>query len=213
MSKIESILVGVVIGMLCPLLTFVLCWWTSAALAIYGIVRISERAIATATYSGLALGLVLDAIWLRRWIARCYGVSVRLMIVLYLVCSAVAVAFFMGLPAGNLILGTMAGGYMGRREHHTASDRESFSRIIRRTGLFTATITGVEALLIGLLALREKTVGRVLHVGLGMDETAISGPKGVGLVVVLCLALAIFQFWCTRAAGRLAFGRGPMDSV
>jgi hypothetical protein len=44
-----------------------------------------------------------------------------------------------------------------------------------------------------------------------MNESAITGLNGVGLVIALSLVLAIFQFWCTRAAARLAFGRGRVD--
>jgi hypothetical protein len=212
-SKLESILVGAAIGVLCPFLVFILFWWTTAVLAIYGILRVSERGIATAAFTGLALGLFLDAVWLKRWIARCYRASLRLLLALYLACSAVAVASFMGLPAGNLALGTLAGVYVGRRAHHAAFDRAAFARLIRRTGLFTAAVTGIEALAIGLLALREESVGHALQAGLGMNESAIVGLKGVGLVVTLSLALAIFQFWCTRAAARLAFGRGRAEGI
>jgi hypothetical protein len=213
MSKTESILVGAVIGVLCPYLVFVLFWWTTAGLAIFEVVRIPERAIAVAAFTGLALGILFDILWLRRWIARCFRASLRLLLPLYLACSAVAVASFMGLPVGNLILGTLAGVYAGRRERHAGGDVESLARAARRTGFFTAAVTGVEALLIGLLALREESVWHALQTGFGIGQTTVTVLHKLTLVIVLSLALAIFQFWCTRAAARLSFGRVRIDAA
>jgi hypothetical protein len=206
MSKTEQIIVGLVAGFLCPFLTFVLFWWTSAALAMSRIVRLSDRGIAAAALAGLVLGIILDALCLKRWIACFYSTSVKIIVPVYLCCSVIALASFMGLPFGNLVLGALAGAYVGRRVYYADGGGDSLARIGRRVGVFTAVITGTEAFLIGLLALQETTAVRVLQRGLGMDRAAIAGPRGVGLVIFVCVALMALQFWCTTAAARFAFG-------
>jgi hypothetical protein len=208
MSKTESILVGVVSAILCPLLVFDFFWWTSAAAAMSGVLHLSERGIAAAALAGLGLGIIMDAVCLKVWISRFYSASLKVMMAIYLCCSVIAVASCMGLPLGNLLLGALAGLYVGRKEYHAGGSEQSLARAARRAAIFTALVTGVEALPIGLLALNERTVARLLEAGLGVDQAAIAGPAGAGLVVLGCLLLMLVQFWCTRMAARLAFGPG-----
>lgn len=208
MSKRESLIVALILGAMCPFLTFVAGWWTSAVLYLEGVAHITERGIALAAFAGLAVGLVADAFWLRRWVAGFYRADLKFMSVLYLGCSAVAVASFMGLPLGNLVLGTLAGAYVGRREFHAATDSESLERMARRAGIFTAMVTGTEALVIGILALKELSVVRMLATISRLEQTTVAGLAGIAFVFVLVLILMIFQFWCTTAAARQVFSRG-----
>ena len=131
MTKTESVVVGFAVGILCPLLLFVLFWWVSAALTIYHVLPLPESGIAVAAFIGLALGVALDVLYLRSWISEFYRADMRVMVTVYLCCSMIAVSFFMGLPVGNLVLGTLAGAYIGRREYHTARSGESVSKTIR----------------------------------------------------------------------------------
>jgi hypothetical protein len=208
MSKRETLIVALILGAVCPFLTFVAGWWTSAALYLDGVGRITERGIAFAAFAGLAVGLVADAFWLRRWVARFYRADLRFMSVLYLGCSVVAVASFMGLPLGNLALGAVAGAYVGRREFHADTGNEALERMARRAGIFTAMVTGGEALAIGILVLNERSVVQTLAAYSHLDETSVIGPAGIAFVFVLVVILMIFQFWCTRTAARRAFGWG-----
>jgi hypothetical protein len=206
MNRREQIVVGFAAGLICPYLTFIVFWWTSAALALSRTLSISDRTIAAAAIAGLALGIILDVVYLKTWIASCYRVSPKLLVPIYLFCSLVAVASFMGFPIGNLALGTLAGIYAGRRMHHAGVGPESAARYSRRTGLFTATVTGLEALPIGVLALRERSAVRILQATFGMSEDVVTGLGGIGMVILTCVALAVVQFFCTKAAARFAFG-------
>ena len=213
MTKIESVAVGFVVGILCPLLLFVLCWWFAAILVMYHVLPISESGIAVASFTGLALGVTLDVLCLRRWIPRFYSKDVRVMMILYLCCSVIAVAFFMGLPVGNVVLGTLAGTYIGRREYHTVGSGESVSKAIVKASLFTAIVTGAGALPIGLLALNEDWIVEWLQGVTGMEAGAVTGLFGIGLIVVLCTVLMAVQFWCTRTMAWIAFGRGRAEGT
>jgi hypothetical protein len=205
MSRREQIAVGLAVGFLCPYLTFVLFWWTSAALALAQILFIPDRGIAAAALTGLALGIILDAVFLKRWIARFYGASLKLLVPVYLFCSVIAVASFMGFPLGNLALGTLAGVYVGRRTRHAGGQPESAANSARRAGFFIAMVTGLEALPISILALKEGVVVRMLQAGLGMSKGAVTGPPGIGVAILACIAVTSVQFVCTRAAARFAF--------
>ena len=208
MTKTESIAVGLAVGILCPLLLFVLFWWVTATLSMYHVLRIPESGIAAAAFTGLALGVTLDVLYLKRWILGFYSVDIRAMVLLYLCCSVMAVAFFMGLPVGNIVLGTLAGVYIGRRQYHAARSGESVSKTIRKASLFTALVTGAEALPIGLLALNEDWIVEWLQVSTGMDSWVAIGLLGIGLILLLCAVLMTVQFWCTKTMAWIAFGRG-----
>lgn len=213
MSKTESVTVGFAVGILCPLLLFVSCWWITAALTAYHVLRIPESGIAIAAFTGLALGITLDVLFLRRWISRFYSADVRVMVLLYLCCSVIAVAFFMGLPVGNVVLGTLAGAYIGRREYHVARSGESVSKTVMKASLFTAILTGAEALPIGLLALNEDWVVEWLQRVTGKDSWAVSDLLGIGLIVMLCVVLMTVQFWCTKTMAWIAFGCGRREGT
>lgn len=207
MSRAESTIVGLLIGITCPASLFVLWWWVAAALSIYHVFSIPESGVATAAFTGLGIGIALDILSLKNWITRFYSLDVKLTVLAYLFWSAVAVAFFMGLPFGNIALGTVAGLYVGRKQHHAGATKSLFAISARNVGIFTALVTGAEALPIGGLALGERTiVASVRAIGLGPPAT--TGLRGVGLVGVICLVLMAVQFCCTRTAAAFAFRIG-----
>jgi hypothetical protein len=186
-------------------------WWTSAALSIYQWLPISDSMIGIIALAGLALGLVLDVLFLARWTAAFYRADVRLLVLLYLFWSAIAVAFLMGLPLGNLGLGTLAGLYVGRRQRHQQAHGQALVKTVRNASLFTALVTAAEALPIGLLALREQFAVDTLRTLFGLDPGTVAGLLGVTLIILLCLLLMAVQFGCTQAAAIAAFGLGGKE--
>ena len=213
MKKLESIAILIVIAILCPLLLFVLFWWGSAGLAMSQILPIPEVVIPITAFVGLAIGVFLDVLYLKKWVAMFYDAELVLMMLLYICCSIFAVAMFMGLPVGNLILGTLAGLYAGRRAYHNETEREAFLKKVKRTGLFTAIVTGLEALPIGIFALNEDWVVEWLKHITRMDTATVTGIFGIGMILVLCAVLMAIQFWCTKTMARIAYGFAKSKSI
>ncbi len=207
MSRAESILVGLFIGIMWPASLFVLWWWAAAALSIYHVLPIPESGVPTAAFTGLGIGIVLDIFCMKNWLTGFYSLDVKLTVLVYLFWSAIAVAFFMGLPFGNIALGTLAGLYIGRKQHHAGASGDLFARTARNVSIFTALVTGTEAFPIGVLALGEQSVVASLR-AIGLDQSATTGLRGVGLVSLACLALMAIQFWCAKSAAALAFRLG-----
>lgn len=197
MTKTETITVSLIVGIICPALLFVLLWWSSAALAIY--VPIPERLIIMTALSGLAAGIVLDIIYLKKWSLQFYHLKMWFLVLVYLFCSAIATAICMGLPLGNLVLGTLAGAYIGRRAFHSTQSRRMFSQTAKKVAVFTAVITGAWTLLIGICALSEEVVIDFFQSVMGLTPAIISGPVGIGLVILCGFILMIGQYWCSKA--------------
>jgi hypothetical protein len=205
MNRWERIIIGIFSSLACAVSLLVLVWWISASLSIYHLLPISDQGIAIAALVGLGLGIFLDVLFLKTWIARFYSVDWRLAAPLYLFWVAIATAWFMGLPLGTLILGTAAGLYIGRRYRHAGTSAADFARQAGQASLLVALVTGMASLGIGLLALGETYVLAAIQRIVGTSAGAATLGVGVGIVLVLCLVLVALQYWCTRTAAKFAF--------
>jgi hypothetical protein len=208
MSKWENTIIGIFVGIACPLVTFVAFWWTTAALNMY-VFGIPTSVIAMAALAGLGLGILLDVIFLRRWVRIFFTANLWLMAAFHLCLCVVAVGFFMGVPVGTFSLGVAAGFYIGRREHHRQADGTGVSVALRRVAVFVAFVTAAAALPIGILALQsEQYILRWLETTIGLEPNTFQGGGGLVLIGFLCLVLFVMQYGCAWMAGRLAFGMG-----
>ena len=111
----------------------------------------------------------------------------------------------MGLPIGNIFLGTVAGIYVGRRSHYLRHGKESFLAFTKRAGVFTAVVTGLWSVSMGILALNEGIVVQVLQELLGIGAGTLTSYLGVVLVVLLSAFIAALQYWCTVAASKILY--------
>lgn len=211
MSKLESIIIGLFVGIACPVLTFVVFWW-SAALLYMRVPDFPLNIVIASALTGFSLGLLLDVLFLRRWVRTFYIANIWLMIILYLGLSFIAVGFFMGLPGGTFVLGISAGIYMGRRESHVHNDWINAFPALRKTALIAASVTTLAALPIGILALNEQNILNMLENVSGLDQDSIQGFAGFILVGLLCVLLFLIQYWFSRKAGLIAFNMGNIDA-
>lgn len=206
MSKLEKTIVGVLLGVACAWLSFVV-WWYTAAIAHMYLGAISVDMVIVAALTGLLVGIVLDVLFLRGWIRRFYTARLWLLAILYGALCVVAVASFMGFPVGTFALGLLAGAYAGRRQIHNPSD-DVARHGLRRVAFFAALLTTGAALAIGLLALHEQSVVELFPTVLGFGSWSV----GFAVVCLLCAVLFGAQYWCSLGAGRLALRIGTSSS-
>jgi hypothetical protein len=206
LGRTESILIAVFLSIACPLSTFVVAWWGSA------LVRTPERVVEFSALTGLGLGLLLLAARLKHWIAMFYAVSSTLTVSAYLFWSVIALAFFMGLPIGNLVLGSLAGLYIGRKAHHRCMATSLFERQARWVGLFTAAVVGLISTAMGILAIQERETMQVILGLVGLSQLAATETGRVALVAIAVPALIGIQYWLTRVAASWGFRLGRDDA-
>ncbi len=213
MSKTERIIVGVVLGVVCPLLTFVVCWWTAATVSM-NVPGISEHQIALAALSGLMAGIVLDLLFLPMWIRRFYTAGRRWMWAFYAALFLLAGAMFMGVPVGTFGLGLLTGVYAGRRYHHAGSAAAAAGHDLRRVAFFTALLTAVTALPISILGLKEQLVVDLVRKIPGIEPSILQGVSGAGVVCLFCVVLFAALYGGSLAAGWWAYrlGAGQADN-
>jgi hypothetical protein len=201
-SRTESILIALFVSVACPFSTFVLAWWGSV------FVNVPEQAVGYSALAGFALGLLLLAVRLKRWMAGFYAVKTGLIVLVYLFWSVIALASFMGVPIGNLVLGSLAGLYVGRRALHQGVAPSLFRRQVQWAGWFTAMILGLIAGAMGLLAIQERETMQVILGLVGLGQLAATTTGRIGLVVVAVPALIAIQYWLTRVMASWGFGVG-----
>lgn len=205
MSKLECSIVGIGIGIACPLLSFVTLWWMAAAVHLC-VAPVPIGLIIAVSFAGLGIGCLLDIVYLRRWVSGFFVARVWWMAALYLYLCVMAVGLFMGVPVGTFLLGIAAGAYVGRRARHHQAQETQFVAALHRSAVFVGLVTAGAALPIGILALRsELEILRWLETVLALSPNSLEGNGGLVLVGFLCLLLFGMQYWCARMAGRLAF--------
>jgi hypothetical protein len=207
MSKLENAIVGIMLGGASVWLSFVACWWAAAMVHRY-VGGISVNVVILAALTGLLVGIVLDVLFLKRWIRGFYAARLWLLAAVYGALCVLAVASFMGLPVGTFALGLLAGAYAGRRQlHNPANDTAGHG--LRRAAIFAALLTAGAALPIGLLVLREQSVADLFQKWLGIE----SWGGGVVVVCLLCVVLFGAQYSCSLMAGRLALRMGTTSAL
>ena len=152
MSKIESLVLGMFFGLLPVLLCI-------GAAGFVNIVLFEESGIAYWAMGGLVGGIVINAIFFRRWVRRAYQINNKILAAVYLFYSVVAVGMDMGVPVFNLALGIIAGVYSARRMHFAEADEEKRSRYFKKTAGFCATVMVLMCCLITLWAIAGRMIG------------------------------------------------------
>lgn len=206
LDKKEYYIIGAFLALLIPLIVFVIFWWSIASFDIFNILAIPENIIAVVAVTGLAIGIVLDIIYLKKWTTKFYEMNKVFSILLYLFCSFMAVAFFMGFPIGNLLLGFLAGVYVGRKWNYlNNSDRASFSSASKKVGIFSASVTSIEAFPIGVLALQEESIIDSINRVFGLVLFNKNIIQDIVFILTLCIIIFWIQYSITMLGTKISF--------
>ena len=205
MNRKELIIIRFGLGFTIPLIIFVIFWWSISLVNIYNIVTISELYIKVISIIGIFTGIIVDILYLRRISDMIYRINIPFLIVIYLFCSIMTVAFFMGIPIGNLILGIIAGIYIGRRYHNNQRNHLEFKTVLKNVAIFTASVTTFEALSIGILALQEKSSIIAINQFIGREILLTNTFVDFAIIIFLCIVLFIIQYFFTKISSRYAF--------
>lgn len=202
MSKFETFVLGLVFAPAPILLCFIGAWFTTAALGL------SEKVVSASVLSGLAVGLIITAVVLKRWVRNAYKLSNKILAALYIFYSILATGFGMGIPVFNYILGIAAGVYIVRKMYHLRTDQNEFKHNIKKTAIFTAGIMLIVCCLMVLWGLAGKVSGKdfeVLFKSLLGLELTINTAGFVGIILFGACAMILLQYWLTKLSAKITF--------
>jgi len=181
---------------------FVGAWFTTAVLGL------SEKAVSTSALSGLAVGLVVAAIFLKRWVRNAYKVNNKILAAIYIYYSILAIGFGMGIPLFNYILGIAAGVYAVRRMYYLGADEKECKRNVKKTAIFTAAIMLMVCCLMVLWGLAGRVSGKdfeVLFKALFGLKLSIDTAGFIGIIFFGACAMILLQYWLTILSAKITF--------
>lgn len=176
MKKTEKILIGILLFILIPVSFFFLGWWFSAIIYLIKVFPINSLIMTNLPFICLGIGFIITVSFITNFIKKFYSVDLRLLIFIFLGWSFIVLAFFMGLPVGNLLLGSVAGIYIGRKIYHQNKDNGISNDITIKTAYLTSFVTAGLSIFVGIL----------------------SSFKYVLLIILVSIILGVIQYFLTR---------------
>jgi len=194
MRKIESFMVGLFLGAIPVLFCFLIA-------CLIHIVLFEEKAIPMWVLSGPGVGILIDAVFLKRWIKKAYQLSNKVLAAIYIFYSVGVLGFCMGVPILNFGVGVIAGIYTARKLYYIKPGKEVCVQSIKKTAVFSAAVMMAMCCLTGSWAL----VGGM--VGARFESSVLSFtftvPIIVGMVLTGGLLLCLLQYWLTSKAAKI----------
>jgi len=195
-SKIECLILGIFFGFL-PVLFCV------AAAGFINVVFLEEKGIAYWALGGLCVGLIIDIVFLKRWVKKAYQMNSKILAALYIFYSIGVLGFCMGIPILEFPLGIAAGAYAARKIYHTKAGPEEFKRNVKKVSVFAAAVMVLICCLMALWAIAGQMIDyRFETPWLSFTLTA---PKFFAVVFTGGAGLVLLQYWLTSITAKVAF--------
>lgn len=197
MRKLETVVIGLIFGAIPVIGCFITGWWLS-------IPFVPESLIFVGALSGLLVGIVVDVVFLKRWIHRAYSLSPIVWSGIYLFYSVGLFGMFMGVPVFNIGLAVPAGFFIGAYLAHQDATRPQVQQTARHSSMVT---TGILALICGasaFVALIDPYTAANLEGLLGLNFT-VTTLMIVGLIVIGGSLLLVLQWWLTTKSVELTY--------
>ncbi len=187
MAKIEKIFLVCVLGAIPPIAGFLGGWWGTFKF-------FPVNLVITAAGLGLFLGLVIDSLFLKKWVDKAYQMDLRYWMAIYLFYSIGIFGMFMGVPIFNLFLALPACFFMSRRLVNMRAEAGELSRFGKGTRLFATIVLAIICLTSAIIALIDPTTGANLKGMLGVDFE-VTKPIIWGIILIGGSVLLILQWW------------------
>jgi hypothetical protein len=188
MRIIEKVLIGTVLGAIFPILGFLTLWWGTLAF-------LPDRLLPLMACVGLLIGILVDVIYLRRWVGSAYSINLKIWMAVYLFYSISMFGFFMGIPVFNVILAVPAGLFIGSKLARQTADPGEVRRMNRNTCLFTTGVLAAVCVLSAMIALVDPYTGLDLQRMLGLQfevtRWMLAGGIAIGGIALLLLQWGI----------------------
>ena len=200
MTKIEKLFLYILVGGFLPLAGFLTGWFSS-----YKLFR-NEAAIPIASIAGITAGLILDGVFLKKWVHSAYQSDLRLWMALYIFYSVCVFGFFMGVPVPNLFLAIPAGIFLGGKLTQTTNEPGKVKTITRKAEWFTSLILTGICISSAWLALRDPTTGDNLE-GMLRLPFHVTQPMIVALILVGGSGMLAANWWLVAKTTHLMIQR------
>lgn len=195
--KVEVLFLGAVLGGVFPILCFLIGWWSSVSI-------LPEGFIKYAALGGLLVGVIIDVLYLKKWIVQAYTMDLKWLMAIYLFYSVGLFGFFMGVPVFNLLLGLFAGFYMGLRMAEEKKTQAEAEFVFRKTGLFTSIVLGIACVTAIVIAANDASTAANINGMFGMKN-----PLSIETILILSgiggAVLVVLEYYLTHGIAHWAY--------
>jgi len=190
LAKLEAPILAFVLGAIPPIAGLLTGWWGSLP-------SNSEWWIARCAIAGFSVGLLIDALFLRRWFRRRGAIPWLVWLGIFLFYSVGMFGLFMGMPAFNVALALPAGLVTGRKLATSNCDPDRGRYIIRRVCLITTLVlAGICAASATIALLSPSTPSELQHMlNLGFEVT----PAQVTVLIIAGGGALLLLQWTLTA--------------
>ncbi|MEW6092480.1 MAG: hypothetical protein AB1531_00810 [Chloroflexota bacterium] len=195
--KLEKLILAVILGLIAPTIGLLAFWWGAVPFLL-------EDWIPLTALTGMALGLLVDVLFLKRWVRRAHQLDIKLWMAIYLFYSMCVFGFFMGVPVFNPLLAIPAGFVVGGRLAEEGADSLRVQKAAQRTAWFTMIILFLICIASAFIALASPSTLYDLQAMLGLGFEVTQGMV-IGLIVVGGLTLLALGWGLAIAAVRFSF--------
>lgn len=201
LGKIESVILGMFFGF-GPI---VFCFLATMVIAS---IALGKEALGPWVLWSLVPAIIIDGIFLKKWVRRAYQINNKVLAAIYLFYSVVALGLGMGLPILNFVLGIMAGVYIARRMHFHRADKQSRNQALKKTAVFCAAVMALMCCLITLWAI----AGRMI--GYRFETPYLSFTFTVPIFTAVVLSggaiIVLLQYWLTLTVAKVIIKTLPV---
>lgn len=196
MSKIESVILGILLGVGPPMFCF-------PATLVIASIFFGTKVIGPWALWSLVPGVIIDIVFLKKWVRRAYKINNKALAAIYLFYSVVALGMGMGVPLFNFALGIAAGVYSARRMHFAGVDEETRKKYFNKTAMFCAVVMALMCCLITLWAIAGEMIGASFETP--FLSFTFTVPIFSGVVLAGGTSLVLLQYWLTNTVTKITF--------
>ena len=195
--KFETLVLATILGLIAPVIGLLVFWWGAYTL-------LPESWIPYVALSGILLGLLVDSIFLKRWVPSARRMDIKLWMVIYIFYSVCVFGIFMGVPVFNALLALPAGFVIGGRLLEENADLPRVRKEAGRTALFTSILLALVCASSAFFALSSPSTPSDLRGMLGLGFEVTQGMV-IGLILVGGLALLAFGWGLALVSVRFSY--------
>jgi len=200
-GKIESIILGMFFGVGPLVFCFLATMITTA-------IFWGKESFGPWALWSLVPAIIIDVFYLKKWVRRAYQINNKVLSVIYLFYSVVALGMGMGIPILNFVLGIMADVYAARRMHLAGADEERRKQAFRKTAMFCAVALALMCCLMTLLGIVGKVPGSKFETPLLSFTFTL--PIFTAVVLTGGATMVLLQYWLTLTAAKITIKLLPV---
>jgi hypothetical protein len=190
LAGVERLYLQVIIGLLPPALLLLTGWWGSYPF-------VAEENIKFFALGGVLVGILIDILFLRRWVRKAYTLPLGWFVAIYLIYSVCLFGFFMGVPLPNMLMGIIGGYYVGLCLRYANKDKTEVNQAARRTALFAAGVMALVCIASWVFAFLDASLAANIN-GMFHLKQALSRERILTYSVFGGIGLVVIDYFLTR---------------